>query len=157
MNSFFKSLAVFFGAGHFPKGPGTFATFLTIPLVLLMNWAGPLYMMGFIAILTFLGIQAADVYEKAKGGHDHSEIVIDEVVGFLITMLWLPNTWQAVLIGFCLFRALDIFKPFPIGYLDKKIPGGMGVMADDIAAGVLANIVLQILYTKTMWLGVQIS
>lgn len=157
MNSFFLSLAVFFGAGRFPQGPGTFATFISIPLVLLMNWAGPFYMMGFIAVLTFLGVHAADIYEKTHGGHDHSEIVIDEVVGFLITMLWLPNTWQAVLIGFCLFRALDIFKPFPIGYLDKKIPGGMGVMADDIVAGVIANIVLQILYTKTMWLGVQIS
>ncbi len=65
-------------------------------------------------------------------------------------------TWQAYVAGFCLFRVLDIFKPFPIGYLDRKISGGMGVMADDIAAGVIANLILQIVYTKTLWLGVQI-
>lgn len=156
MRNFLKKLAVFFGAGYFPKGPGTFATFVTIPIAVLMIWAGPLYMMGFIVILTILGILAADIYETEKGGHDHSEIVIDEVVGFLITMTWLPMTWQAVAAGFCLFRVLDIFKPFPIGYLDKKVPGGLGVMADDIAAGIIANIILQIVYVKTGWLGVQI-
>ena len=157
MNRFLKNLAVFFGAGYFPKGPGTFATLLTIPLALLMLWAGPLYMMGFIVLLIPVAVLAAQAYEQESGGHDHSEIVIDEVLGFLITMVWLPMTWQAVLAGFVLFRVLDIFKPFPIGYLDKKIPGGWGVVVDDIAAGLIANVILQIVYVKTSWLGVQIS
>jgi phosphatidylglycerophosphatase A len=82
--------------------------------------------------------------------------VIDEVIGFLITMTWLPMTWQAYLAGFLLFRVLDIFKPFPIGYLDEKVPGGLGVVADDVAAGMIANIILQVVLVKTAWLGMQI-
>lgn len=157
MKKFLLSLATLFGAGHFPRGPGTFATVLTVPIAVLMNWAGHLYMMGFIVILTPIAILAADFYENETGGHDHSEIVIDEVLGFLITMTWLPMTWQSLLLGFVLFRMLDILKPFPIGYLDKKIPGGMGVIADDVAAGIIANIVLQIIFTQTSWLGSQLG
>jgi phosphatidylglycerophosphatase A len=151
-----KLLAIFYGAGRLPKGPGTWGTLAAVPLALLLNWAGPLYAMGFVALLLPLAIVAAEFYEQDKGSHDHKEIVIDEVVGFLITMTWLPITWQAYLAGFCLFRVLDIFKPFPIGYLDKKIGGGVGVIADDVAAGIIASLILQVIYTNTAWLGIQV-
>lgn len=156
LRKFLKNLATFFGVGFFPKGPGTAGTVATIPLVLLLSWAGPLVYMAFVIILLPLAVISAQVYEDDKGGHDHKEIVIDEVLGFMIAMTWLPMTWKAMLAGFLLFRVLDIFKPFPIGYLDKKIPGGLGVVLDDVAAGIIASIILQYLYQHTDWLGAQI-
>ncbi|MGZ5279969.1 MAG: phosphatidylglycerophosphatase A family protein [Pseudobdellovibrionaceae bacterium] len=149
-------IATFFGVGRAPKAPGTWGTLATLPLAFALNWAGPFYIMGFILLFLPISVWASDVHSRTLGLDDPGEIVIDEVLGFLITMTWLPMTWQAFLLGFLLFRVLDIFKPFPIGYLDKKIPGGLGVMADDIAAGVIANVILQILYAKTDWLGAQI-
>ena len=130
-------------------------TIATIPLVLLLSHFGVFVYMGFTILLLPVGIMAAEFYEQDKGGHDHKEIVIDEVLGFLITMLWLPMTWQAILIGFVVFRVLDITKPLFIGYLDKKIQGGLGVMVDDVAAGIVASIIMQALYTYTNVLGSQ--
>lgn len=156
LRTFLKKLATFFGVGFFPKGPGTAGTVATIPLVLLLSWAGPLVYMGFVLLLLPLSIIAAQVYEDDKGGHDHKEIVIDEVLGFMVTMTWLPITWKAMLAGFLLFRVLDIFKPFPIGYLDRKIPGGLGVVLDDLAAGIIASVILQYIYQHTSWLGAQV-
>lgn len=145
-----------FGIGRFPKGPGTVGTLVTIPIVILLSKLGPLYYMGAVILLLPVGIAACEAYEQVKGGHDHKEIVIDEVLGFLITMVWLPMTWQAILIGFALFRVLDITKPLFIGYLDKKIQGGLGVMIDDVAAGIIASLIMQVIYTQTNWLGSQI-
>lgn len=156
LRNFLKKLAIFFGVGLSPKAPGTVATFATIPLVMLLIWAGPLAYMLTTLVLLPVGIIAAEIYEQDMGGHDQKEIVIDEVVGFLITMVWLPMTWQAILIGFVLFRLLDITKPLFIGYLDKKIQGGLGVMVDDIAAGVVASLIMQLLYSHTNWLGAQV-
>jgi phosphatidylglycerophosphatase A len=150
------NIATFLGVGKAPKAPGTFGTLAAIPLAFLLMWMGPFYTMGFILLFTPVAIWACEIHQKKLGVEDPQEIVIDEVVGFLITMTWLPMTWQAYLAGFLLFRLLDITKPFPIGYLDKKVPGGLGVMADDIAAGMIANLLLQIVLTKTSWLGVQI-
>jgi phosphatidylglycerophosphatase A len=155
MRNFLKHLATFFGVGLFPKAPGTMGTIATIPLVLLLSHFGVFTYMIVTILLLPVGIVAAEFYEQDKGGHDHKEIVIDEVLGFLITMLWLPMTWQAILIGFALFRVLDITKPLFIGYLDKKIQGGLGVMVDDVAAGIVASIIMQALYTYTNVLGSQ--
>lgn len=149
-------IVTFFGAGKLKPAPGTWGTLAAVPLALLVNWAGPLVAMGVTLLLVPISIIACNLYESTKSGHDHPEVVIDEVLGYLIAMTWLPLTWQAYVLGFVLFRLLDIFKPFPIGYLDKRIPGGVGVVADDIAAGMLVNIALQILYNQTNWLGVQL-
>ncbi|MDG0817041.1 phosphatidylglycerophosphatase A family protein [Bdellovibrio svalbardensis] len=156
MRNFLKKLATLFGVGLSPKAPGTVATVATIPLVFLLNWAGPIPYMIVTFLLLPVGILAAEIYEQDKGSHDSQEIVIDEVVGFLITMVWLPLTWQAILIGFVLFRLLDITKPLFVGYLDKKIQGGLGVMVDDVAAGMVASVIMQLLFTHTNWLGSQI-
>ena len=156
MRNFLIQLATFFGVGRLPKAPGTFGTLAAIPLYLLMFQAGPIIYMILLLLLVPVGIAACEFYEQKNGGHDSQEIVIDEVVGFLITMVWLPMTWQAIVAGFLLFRLLDITKPLLIGYLDKKIQGGLGVMLDDIAAGIIASLILQILYTQTNWLGAQV-
>jgi phosphatidylglycerophosphatase A len=156
MRNFLIQLATLFGVGRFPKGPGTAGTVVTIPLVILLSYLGPIVYMATIILLLLVGMVACEFYEQEKGGHDHKEVVIDEVLGFLITMVWLPMTWQAILIGFILFRLLDITKPLFIGYLDKRIQGGLGVMVDDVAAGIVASLIMQVLYTQTNWLGSQV-
>jgi phosphatidylglycerophosphatase A len=149
-------ISTWFWVGKIRWAPGTWGTLATVPLVLLLSALGPVIYMVATFLFIFLGIYASDMYEKSLGEHDCSEIVIDEVVGYLIAMTWLPMTWQSLVLGFVLFRFFDIFKPFPISWLDRKVNGGLGVMIDDIAAGVITNIILQTLYTKTNWLGAQI-
>ncbi len=152
-----KKIVTFFGAGLVPKAPGTMGTIAAIPLAVLLLWIGPLWHMGFTLALTIVAIWACEMYEREKGGHDHPEAVIDEVVGYLITMVWMPLTWQSLLIGFVLFRLFDILKPWPISWMDKNIKGGIGVVIDDVAAGVVASLLMQLIYHHTTWLGVQIG
>lgn len=151
-----KIIATFFGAGLAPKAPGTFGTIAAIPLVMLLNYLGPFWIMGFVIFFLPVAVWACSVYQKHVGADDPQTVVIDEVVGYAITMTWLPATWQAYVLGFVLFRLLDITKPGPIGMLDRKIKGGLGIMLDDIAAGVIANIILQVIYNMTPWLGAQL-
>jgi phosphatidylglycerophosphatase A len=139
-----------------PKAPGTMGTLAAIPLAILLMWMGSLVHMGFTVVLILVSFWACEQYEKQKGGHDHQEVVIDEVIGYLITVVWLPLTWQTLVAGFVLFRFFDILKPWPISWMDQHIPGGVGVVVDDIAAGLVASIILQIIYAKTGWLGAQI-
>lgn len=149
-------LATFFGSGKLPKSPGTWGTLATIPLWYLM--ASQLHVITYMIVTLFLCVAAilvSQAYENMTNTHDSKEIVIDEVVGFLITMTWLPMTWQSLVAGFVLFRIIDITKPPPIRQLDQKIKGGVGVVIDDIAAGLVCNIILQMVYTYTPWLGAQ--
>lgn len=150
-----EMMATFFYFGRAPFMPGTMGTLGAIPIVYLFSLAGTY---GYI-ILTFLftlfAVRVSDVYEQNVQDHDSKEVVIDEVVGFLMTMFWLPLTWQAFLAGFLLFRILDILKPFPISRIDRNTPGGFGTVADDLVAGVIANMILQFVYTQTDWLGAQ--
>lgn len=157
LNTFLRHLATLFGIGFAPKAPGTVATLATIPIWYLLVQTGELTYMVVTFLLFPLGIVASQVYENHVGKHDSKEIVIDEVVGFLITMTWLPMTWQSVVIGFIVFRILDITKPPPIRQLDKRMPGGFGVMVDDVVAGIIGSIIMQLIYNQTNWLGVQIS
>jgi phosphatidylglycerophosphatase A len=145
--------ATWFYLGKMKKAPGTWGTIGAIPLVYALSFAGPLIYMSFVILFLPLSILVSELYERRHGGHDHPEIVIDEVIGFMITMIWLPMTWQSLVFGFLLFRLLDIWKPFPIIYLDRKIQGGLGVVADDVAAGIIASLILQYIYTHTSWLG----
>lgn len=140
-----KLIATYFGVGLSPKAPGTVATLATIPLFLLLSQLPDVAYLGITLGICILGIFAAQAYEETSITHDSQEIVIDEVAGFLITMALVPVSWKNISMGFILFRLLDIFKPWPIGYLDKKIQGGVGVMADDIAAGLIASVIMQLL------------
>jgi phosphatidylglycerophosphatase A len=150
-------LATWFYLGHLRPGPGTWGTLGAIPLILLLRLLGPIsYLVG-VMLLTIAAMLVAQAYEYFFSGHDRSEVVIDEVAGFAIAMTWLPATWQAWAAGFILFRVFDIFKPPPIGWLDRQIKGGIGVVADDVAAGVVVNVILQIVFVQTTWLGYQLA
>lgn len=140
-------IATFFNVGKFPKAPGTFATLATIPLFILMSRLPDVIYMMLTFGIVILGIFAAQAFEAVSPEHDSKEIVIDEVAGFLITMALVPCTIKSVAVGFVFFRLFDIFKPWPISALDKKVKGGVGVMVDDIAAGIAASVMMQVILT----------
>jgi phosphatidylglycerophosphatase A len=89
------------------------------------------------------GIWLCQITEQALGAHDHPSIVWDEIVGFLITMFMVPIGWEWMIAGFLLFRAFDIWKPFPIRQIERRVRGGLGNMLDDALAAVYAWFVLQ--------------
>lgn len=93
----------------------------------------------------FLGVWLCDRTEKDIGTHDHSGIVWDEFVGYLVTMFYAPAGWLWIIIGFFLFRLFDIWKPYPIRQLERRYRNGFGNMIDDVVAGLYAGIVLQLL------------
>lgn len=141
--------------GKAPKMPGTFGTLLGIPLARGLHAIGPFgYMLGTLLAIV-ASIVICEAYERQSHAHDPGEVVIDEVAGYLVAFVWLPVTWQGFLAAFLAFRFFDILKPFPISYLDRKIGGGLGTTLDDVAAGLAANVLLQIVYTQTSWLGAQ--
>ncbi len=156
MHQFWYLIATFGGIGRLPKMPGTWASIAALPLVFWLMKFGPLVYMTSVFIVLLLGIFACNWVEKTRETHDQGDLVIDEVVGILITMTWLPITWQSFVLGLLLFRLLDIWKPFPVSFLDRRIKGGLGVMLDDVAAGMIANLILQVVFTKTNWLGSQL-
>ncbi len=138
-------LAVGFGSGAAPYMPGTAGTLVAVPIYLLMQLAPlPIYTL-ILAIMVFAGFWLCDVTDKAISVHDHPSIVWDEIVGFLLTMWAVPLYWMWLLLGFLLFRLFDIWKPRPISWINDKVGGGVGVVVDDLMAGVYAWIVLQII------------
>jgi phosphatidylglycerophosphatase A len=131
------------GLGLVPKAPGTFGTLLGIALLFLMP--ANLVAYGVVVVLLFaLGVWCCDACAKNLGVHDHPGIVWDEVVGYLITMMAVPKTFLWVVVGFAVFRFFDILKPWPIGWVDKHVHGGLGIMLDDVLAAVFSLIVIQI-------------
>ncbi len=137
-----KWLSLGFGAGKAPVAPGTFGTLVGIPLYWLMSGLPFMSYMLVCLVLLLIGIWAAGKYSDFLGVHDHGSIVWDEVVGYLITMALVPLDWLWIVIGFFLFRLFDIWKPWPIRLLDEKVHGGLGIMIDDVLAGVYAAVVL---------------
>ncbi|WP_019614178.1 phosphatidylglycerophosphatase A [Psychromonas ossibalaenae] len=137
--------AVGFGSGLANKAPGTFGTVAAIPFYYLMSFL-PLEMyVAVLVVSSLLGFWICHVTSRDLGVHDHKAIVWDEFVGYWITMVMVPFNIQWAVVGFILFRFFDILKPYPISWLDKKVHGGLGIMIDDIVAGVFAAIVLQLL------------
>ena len=141
-------LATWFGLGKIPKAPGTYGTLGAIPLVWVFSLAGPIPYMLATLFFTLFAIFVAHIYEMGSGQHDDQEVVIDEVAGFLVTMTWVPFQWPYVVAGFLLFRLFDIWKPFPISYVDQKVGGGIGCVGDDLLAGIVANVILQFALQK---------
>jgi len=96
-------------------------------------------------LVSLAGIWICDTASKELGVHDHGGIVWDEIAGFLVTMIAIPVNIKTLIVGFFLFRLFDIWKPWPIRWLDKHIDGGAGIMVDDIVAGALACVVLHVM------------
>lgn len=138
-------LAFGFGSGLSPVAPGTAGTVLAVPIYLLVVQSGLLYYSLFVLIALAVGIWICDVASRQLGVHDHPGIVWDEFVGFWVAMWALPVEWVWLLAGFMAFRFFDILKPWPVGVLDKKVSGGLGIMLDDIVAGAMACASLHLL------------
>ena len=137
-------LALGFGSGLAPKAPGTFGTLAAVPLFLLVApLSSPLYLL-LLLLMSVAGIYICGKAAEDAGVPDHGAIVWDEFVGFWLTMWLVPFEWTWLIAGFLLFRLFDIVKPFPIGWIDKKVSGGFGVMIDDVVAGLYAWIILML-------------
>ncbi len=145
INQFILFWATGFGVGYSPVAPGTLGTLIAIPVYyFLSEIPSPLYEITLVGFF-FLSVWISENAEIFFGKKDDQRIVIDEIMGFLIAMLWIPKTIRFVIIGFFLFRFFDILKPFPIRRLEKRLKGGLGVVLDDVAAGVYANIILHLI------------
>ncbi len=137
-------LATWAGVGFLPVAPGTAGTAAAVPLFLLLSLL-PLkiylpLLMGISLLACWLAGKAEDIFQQ----RDSRVIVVDEVVGFLVTMTSFSPSWCLILAGFILFRTFDILKPPPIRFLEKRVRRGYGVVLDDIVAGIYAHIVLQV-------------
>ena len=144
MNTVARLLATVFGAGRFPVAPGTFASAIAA-LVFRYALAKAVWpvQIGAIAAIFIAGVWASGVHADALGGKDPRPVVVDEVCGQWIAYLFVPPSWGFLAAGFLLFRAFDVFKPYPIRRLEA-LPAGWGIMADDVLAGIYAAAALQI-------------
>lgn len=127
--------------GYSPAAPGTAGSLLALLLCWTLAPVTTLPYMSLIVVAIPIGIWSAGRAEQ-RFGHDAPQIVIDEMIGMFVTMLALPRTLLALGLGFVLFRLLDIVKPFP-AYQSQRLPGGLGVVIDDVIAGVYANVLVR--------------
>jgi phosphatidylglycerophosphatase A len=134
-------VATVLGLGMAPFASGTVASFFAgIPFFLAIGSFSPIFQLFIISIIFAAGWYTSDRTERELGKTDPSEIVIDELCGFLIAMLGHPVTFASILTGFALFRIFDIWKPWPLRTIEQKLGGGLGVMLDDVGAGIYANL-----------------
>jgi phosphatidylglycerophosphatase A len=144
-------LAFGFGSGLLPKAPGTFGTLAAIPIYLLLQ---PLSLLLYGVVLLLASIAGVWICQRTSddlGVHDHGGIVWDEIVGYLVGMAFAPTGWAWILIGFLFFRLFDILKPWPIRWVDHYVEGGLGIMLDDVLAGLYTAMVIFLL-SLTGWL-----
>jgi len=145
----FRDRAVLFVAtgffiGTVPFAPGTFGSLIGLPVCFLLSRLN--FLLSVICILVFIlfAIGIASAAEKILKQKDAGEIVIDEIAGLIVTFIGIPFTLKTVIVGFIIFRAFDILKPFPIRLLEKKVAGGPGVVLDDVLAGLYGNLILRL-------------
>lgn len=144
-------IATCFGVGYAKWAPGTVGSLVTLPFAwMLVQWTSPI-VIALVALIIFaLGVWAGGVYNARTGRGDAPEIVIDEVAGQLAALIFArPDTWWHIAVGFALFRTFDIFKPWPVSWADRNLSGGLGVMLDDLLAGIYASILLYALIRFT--------
>lgn len=148
-------LAFGFGSGLAPRAPGTAGTLMAIPLFLLLD---QLSFTGYLlatVLVTLIGVWICERASRILGVHDHPGIVWDEFAGFLIVMTVAPDGWVGIVAGFALFRLFDILKPWPIGWVDRTVHGGLGIMLDDVLAGLIAAAVLYVAGLPELIPGIQ--
>jgi phosphatidylglycerophosphatase A len=132
--------------GFFPVAPGTAGSAAGLIVYLMFRWLGiPHFELPLIVVLFALGVFYGAASEQALGGVDPGPVVIDEVMGMLMTLFLIPVNWMGMIAGFVLFRVFDILKPYPARKLER-LPGGLGIMSDDLMAAVYANLTLHAVY-----------
>lgn len=152
MKSIYLAIATGLGSGYLRPASGTWGTLVGIPLVILFSYLSPFgYFLAMLATF-FIGVKASTIAEAHFGESDSGNIVIDEIVGLLLTMFLVPVGFWNLFWAFFLFRFFDIVKFWPARQIDRAGAGGLGVMADDVAAAVYANIVLRI-FCALGWFG----
>jgi phosphatidylglycerophosphatase A len=148
-NSAFNKSILFLSSGtylgYMPLASGTFGTLWGLPLFYWLSgqllWTQSLFIIGSIFLAVFLAGQSEKIWRRK----DPSQVVIDEIVGYMTAMFGLTFSWKMSLAGFFLFRAMDIFKPYPIRKIDQHMPGGWGIVLDDVLAGIYCQIILRLL------------
>lgn len=141
-HSFFVFLGTGFGIGYFSLAPGTAGTVIGIFFFWCFSKFSPLLYLTTTIAFIFLSAWIAEGAEKILQKKDAPPIVIDEISGFLVTMLLIPWSLFNVGVGFILFRFFDIIKPFPARWIDRNLPGGWGIVLDDVVAGIYVNLIL---------------
>jgi len=137
-------IATFGYVGYFPIAPGTAGSLAALLLYAVVRWAGtPAVELATMIAVLAIGIWAASGTERALDRKDPGPVVIDEVLGMLMTLAFMPLSWAGIAAGFVLFRIFDVIKPFPAGRLEH-LPGGVGIMADDAMAGVYGQLVMRL-------------
>lgn len=131
------------GSGLAAKAPGTFGTLAAVAFYLLLQGLSLWVYLGVVVVASVIGFWICGKTAEDLGVHDHPAIVWDEFCGFWLTMLAAPAGWWWIVVGFVLFRLFDIAKPWPISWLDKKVHGGVGIMVDDLLAGLFALAIIQ--------------
>ena len=149
LNGIAVFIATFGYVGYFPVAPGTAGSLAALLLYALVRWLGTpaVELVAIVAVLA-IGIWAANGTERALNRKDPGPVVIDEVLGMLLTLAFMPLSWWGIAVGFLLFRILDVVKPFPAGRLEH-LPGGLGIMADDAMAGVYGQLLMRM--AIAMW------
>jgi len=137
-------LAFGFGSGLSPFAPGTMGTLVAIPFIFALKSLGDPGFWIALLLLFFLGVVLCGHVSRKLGVHDHGGIVWDEMVGYWLSAAFVPLQWHWLLAAFLLFRFFDIYKPWPIRQLDRKVSGGFGIMIDDIVAALFTIIVLAV-------------
>ena len=139
-------LAFGFGTGMAPGAPGTVGTVAGLLIYLPLSLLSHLPYLLVVAVISVAGIWLCGVTARDLGTHDHPGIVWDEIAGYLVTMVGAPPGWQWIILGFVLFRLFDIWKPWPIRPIDRRVGGGLGIMLDDMVAGVYASLAMQLVH-----------
>lgn len=135
-------LATGFGSGLVPRAPGTAGT---LPGLLLawLSWFFPLPVQVLaVALVCAMGVMICGTAARRLGVHDHPAIVWDEMAGVMLALLFAPPHWSSLVAGFLLFRLFDVWKPWPICLVDRRLHGGLGIMLDDLLAGLYAALPL---------------
>jgi phosphatidylglycerophosphatase A len=143
MKVILKHIATLWFIGYLPVAPGTFGSLFALALFILLKPALPAHFI-LILLIGAIGVISSHIAEILLNEKDSGHIVIDEVCGYFVSMLFLPYSLGYAVAAFFLFRFFDILKPFPIRQIESAMKGGIGIMTDDILAGIYTNVVLQI-------------
>lgn len=142
-------LATGFFVGTIPFAPGTFGSIIGLPVCFLISRLNIFLSLLWTLLFIFFAIWVAGAAVRILNKEDPGEIVIDEIAGLIVTFAGVPFTVKTAIVGFVIFRAFDILKPFPIRTLEERVAGGPGVVLDDVMAGIYSNIILRLVIHLT--------